>query len=104
MNIIYKLFDFANLAETHRYMIPELNENWLRFVTAVDNLHKFTSKYLFYVNQRFELMDESEQGHRWDKQTWERYYNLEAALHRLTDRVFEAYKSYRATVRNTLFI
>ncbi|MFC2022822.1 helix-turn-helix domain-containing protein [Chloroflexota bacterium] len=103
-----EFFALANLPST-QYLIPELNEAYLRFVVALDGLHKFicfhfdgTGDLRPGIDSELFVRNPERYKWRWDEDTWKRYHNLEKALHKLADRVSTTYRDYRSLITQIL--
>lgn len=98
--------------ESNQYIDAELHHQTEHFIDTVDKLGKFVGDN-FYPMETYptapaksELFIPSHHQWKfqWEEEIWQKYHKLEPELYRLNDSMLEAYKSYRAAVRETLFI
>jgi hypothetical protein len=95
--------------EGNQYISNGLHTECKKFIDAIDKLGVFVENQFYPAESgggkaELWISGPSRSKDQWDKQTWQEYYKLVPKLEELTNRTFEAYKSYRAMVRSTLFI
>jgi hypothetical protein len=106
LTMLESFFNFVYLPATHQYTIKELNDDYSKFITSLDNLLKFTGRHFYPsdTENKTELWVPTDKRYNfeWDIETWQRYHNLEKALNKLIDRMHEAYKVYRTSITKIL--
>jgi hypothetical protein len=94
--------------EGNKFLSTSIQKKCGEFIYSLNELEQFVGEY-FYPSDgqsRSELWIPSQHRYKWqwDDGIWEQYRKLEPELWRLTEAMFDAYKSYRAMVLNTLFM
>ena len=98
--------------EGNKFVAPTVREKCEQFMKSSDEVCRFVDEHFHGMETMPGSPGKSElwipSPHRWkfqwEEETWREYHNLEPELHRLATKMLEAYKSYRATVRETLII
>jgi hypothetical protein len=95
--------------EGNKYVSRIIREKCEEFISSADELGKFVGQYFYPSEDRepkSELWIPSHIRYKfeWPEETWEEYHKLEPELHRLANMMLEAYKSYRAAVRDIIIV
>jgi len=105
-------FLWFSSCEGNKYVSDELSQKSEHFVDSVHKLDGFTGAHFYPVESRPQSPAKDElwipTKHRfkedWEEEIWQIYHKLEPELHGLARAMLEAYKSYRATARETLLV
>jgi len=101
-------FQWFTSYEGKKYVSTVLRRECENFLDSVYELGVFVDKHFYSadIEHYSELWVPSshQYNHQWEPEIWEEYHKLEAELHGITEKILEAYKSYRAAVRTTLIL
>ena len=95
--------------EGNQYISDDLRTGCKKFIDTIDKLGVFVGNQFYPAESgggkaELWISGPGRSKGEWDKQQWQEYYKLVPELEELTNRVFEAYKSYRAMIRTILIV
>jgi hypothetical protein len=97
--------------ESNQYVTKELRNKCTELIDSLNELWDFVGIRFFpadgnarRVRSELWIPSTEEYKHNWDEETWGKYHNLEPELYKLADNTLEAYKNYRATIRELLYV